>query len=163
MHPDVTYAPYCTSSRGETGEIITFTQFEEGGLLSETRDDAESGDKSDDNSTMLPLLSEEEMDVMDSGDESDDEHMSTDMLEYIHGASKSHPSVNRRESRYIIRDCIKRRQTEWKGALSNRNIGKGLHKLFKGIVNDILQVLPPLSESGSEVSYLFQRLETLLK
>ena len=30
MHPDVTYTPYATSSRGETGDIITFTQFEEG-------------------------------------------------------------------------------------------------------------------------------------
>ena len=36
-----------------------FTQFEEGNLLSENRDDAESGDKYDDNSIMPPLIREE--------------------------------------------------------------------------------------------------------
>ena len=30
---------------------------------------------------------------------------------------------------------------------------KGLHNLFKAIVNDISQCLPILGESGSEVSY----------
>ena len=30
---------------------------------------------------------------------------------------------------------------------------KGLHKLFKSVVNDILQALSILGESGSEVSY----------
>ena len=43
---------------------------------------------------------------------------------------------------------------EWKGALlSKQNMGKGLHKLFKAIVNDISQDLPILGEPGSEVSY----------
>ena len=32
-------------------------------------------------------------------------------------------------------------------------MGKGLHKLFKAVVNKISQVLPILGESGSEVSY----------
>ena len=49
MPPAVIYTPYATSSREKTGDIITFTHFEEGYLLSENRDDAESGDKSDDN------------------------------------------------------------------------------------------------------------------
>ena len=49
MHPYVTYTPYATYPKEQTGDIITFTQFEEGNLLSETNDDAESGDKSDDN------------------------------------------------------------------------------------------------------------------
>ena len=44
----VSYIPCATSSREQTGDIITFTPFKEGNLLSETRDDAESGDKSDD-------------------------------------------------------------------------------------------------------------------
>ena len=34
-----------------------------------------------------------------------------------------------------------------------QNTGKGLHKVFKYIVNEILQVLPLLGESGLEVSY----------
>ena len=58
-----------------------FAQFDEGNLLSETCNDAESGDKSDDGSIMPPLLREEEMDAMDSGDESDDEPLSTKILE----------------------------------------------------------------------------------
>ena len=32
-------------------------------------------------------------------------------------------------------------------------MGKVLHKLFKAIINEILQVLPILGESGSQVSY----------
>ena len=42
----------------KTGNIITFEKFEEGGLLSETHDDAESGEKLDDNSIMPSLISE---------------------------------------------------------------------------------------------------------
>ena len=49
LSPVVSYITCATSSRGKTGDIITFTQFEEGNLLSETRDDAESCDESDDN------------------------------------------------------------------------------------------------------------------
>ena len=48
-------------------------------LLSETRDDTESGNKYDDYSTMPPLISEEEMDEMPSCDKFDDEPMSTEM------------------------------------------------------------------------------------
>ena len=37
MHPAVSYTPYAISSRGKTGNIITFAQFEEGNSLSETQ------------------------------------------------------------------------------------------------------------------------------
>ena len=94
---------------------------------------------------MPPLISKEEMYAMDSSDESEDEPMSMEMLEDIRDGSKSHPRVNRREARYKIRNRIKLRQMEWKGALlSTINIGKGLYKLFKAVVNDISQVLPNL-------------------
>ena len=59
MRPAVTYKPYATSLREKTGNIITFAQFEEGGLLSETRKNTEIGDKSDDDSIIPLLLSEE--------------------------------------------------------------------------------------------------------
>ena len=36
MRPAVTYTPFTTSSRGETGNISTFAQFEEGGILTKT-------------------------------------------------------------------------------------------------------------------------------
>ena len=48
MHPDVSYIACATSSKEKTGDIITFTHFEEGNLLSETRNNAESGDKYND-------------------------------------------------------------------------------------------------------------------
>ena len=57
MRPAATYTHCATSSRGKTGDIITFEQFEEENLLSETREDAESGDKSDEDSIMPPLIS----------------------------------------------------------------------------------------------------------
>ena len=39
VRPDVSCIPYATYSRRKTGDIITFAQFEEGHLLSETRED----------------------------------------------------------------------------------------------------------------------------
>ena len=59
MRLGVSYTPYAISSREQTSDIITFTHFEEGNLLSETRGDAESGNEYGDNSTMPPLISEE--------------------------------------------------------------------------------------------------------
>ena len=59
MRPDVTYRPCATSSREQTVDIITFAQFEEGNILTKTRNDAESGDKFDENSIIPPLISKE--------------------------------------------------------------------------------------------------------
>ena len=53
MRLAVKYTPYATSSREQTGDVITFTQFEEGNILTETRNDAESGDKSDNEYIMI--------------------------------------------------------------------------------------------------------------
>ena len=53
IRPTETYTPYDTSSREQTGDVITFTQFEEGNLISETRNDTESDDKSDSKSIMM--------------------------------------------------------------------------------------------------------------
>ena len=47
MRPAVTYTPYATSQKEQTGDVITFAQFEEGNILTETRNNAESGDESD--------------------------------------------------------------------------------------------------------------------
>ena len=57
--------------------LCTFAHFQQGNLLSETLEYAEidikSGDKSDDDSMIPPLLSVEETNVLDSGNESNDE------------------------------------------------------------------------------------------
>ena len=112
MLPSVTYTPFATTSREKTDNIITFTQFEDGNILAKTRNDAESGDKYDDDSIMPPLLSKEKIDAMDSGDELDHDLISTEMLEDICDGSQSHPNINQREALYKIRDCIRRRQLE---------------------------------------------------
>ena len=62
MRPTVTYTLYATSSKEQNGDIITFAQFEEGNLLSETNNDTESGDGSDSKSIMM---SEKDMEDLD--------------------------------------------------------------------------------------------------
>ena len=93
MRLSVTYTPCATSSREQTGNIITFTQFEEGNILPKTCNDAEIGDKSDSESIMM---SEQEMENLDEKENSDDDHdlISTEMLEEICDVSQSHPNVN---------------------------------------------------------------------
>ena len=101
---------------------------------------------------------------MSSYNESDDEIMSTEILEDICDVSQSHPIVNRREARYKIRACIKQSQSECNEALlSTRDTGKGLQKVFKAVVNEILQVLPILGKYGSEVSYFISEPKHVLE
>ena len=66
--------PYATSWQEQTGDVITFTQFEEGGILTKTCNDAESDEKSDKKSIMM---SDQNMENLDSGDESDHDYIST--------------------------------------------------------------------------------------
>ena len=96
MCPAVSFIPFATSLRGNTINIITFAQFEEGGLLYETGDDAESSDKCDDDFIMPLFISGEEMDAMDYGYQSDDKAMSLEILEDISDRIKYHPCLNRR-------------------------------------------------------------------
>ena len=101
-------------------------------MLTKTRNDAESGDKYDDDSIIPSLISKEEIYAMDSGDKSDHDLISTKMLEDICDGSQYHLNVNRIEARYKIRDSIRQIQLECKGALKSiQNMGKGLHKVFK--------------------------------
>ena len=78
MRPAVTYTPYATSLKEQTGDVITLAQFEEGNIWTETRNDAESGDKSDNKSIMM---SGQDMEDINSGDESYHDLISTEMLE----------------------------------------------------------------------------------
>ena len=103
------YTTFATSSREQTGNIITFAQFEEGNISTKTRNNAESGDESDDDSIMPPLLIKEEMDSMGSGDESEHDLIYKEMLENIRHRSQTHPTAQRK-SHYIIRDCTRQRQ-----------------------------------------------------
>ena len=58
MWPAVSYIPYTTSSKEQTGNTTTITQFEEGNLLSEYRYDTKSGNKYDADSNIAPLSSD---------------------------------------------------------------------------------------------------------
>ena len=120
MHPAVAYTPYATSPKEKTGDVITFAQFEEGNILTETRNDTESGDESDSESL---IMKEQDMENFDSNEKSDHNLIPTEMLEDIRDGSQTHLTVNKREACLKIRDCIKQRQSEWKRALrATRNM-----------------------------------------
>ena len=108
MRLAVTYTLYATSLKEQTGDVITFAQFEERDLLTETRNDTESGDESDSESIMM---SEQDMENLDSNEKSDHDLISTEILEDIRDGSQTHPTVNKREARLKIRDRIKQRQS----------------------------------------------------
>ena len=135
MRPAVTYNPYATSSKEKTGDVITFTHFEEGNILTETLNNAKSGDESDNESIMMI---KQDMENLDSNEKSDHDLISMEMLHDICDGSQTHPNVNKREERYKIHDRIRQRKSEWKGALkATRSMGKGLHKVFQTVVKEI--------------------------
>ena len=104
------------------------------------------------------------MDAINYGDESDHDLISTEMLEDIPDGSQTHPNVNRREARYKIRDRVRQRKSEWKGALkATRSTGKGLHKVFSTVVKEISQELTPWENLVQKFSISFQNQETLPK
>ena len=79
------------------------------------------------------------MENINSGDESDHDLISTEMLEDIRDGSQTHTNLNKRDARYKIRDGIRKRKSEWKGALkATQSMGKGLQKVFSTFVKEIL-------------------------
>ena len=94
------------------------------------------------------------MENLDKNEKYNHNLISTETLEDIRDGNQTHPTVNKREARCKIRDHIKQRQSEWKGALkSTRNVGKGLHKVFSTIVSEISQELTNFGETCSEFSH----------
>ena len=129
MRPAVTYTPYAMSSKEQTGDVITFAQFEEGNLLSETHNDTESGDESDSESIMM---SEKDMENLDKTEEFNDDLISTETLHDIRDGNQTHSKINKREARMAIRDRIKQKKLQWKGALrATHKMGIGLHRFFQ--------------------------------
>ena len=113
MRPAVTYTPYATSYKEQTGDIIAFAQFEEGNLLSETRNNTESGGESDSESIMM---SEKDMENIDKTEKFDDDLISTETLHDIRDGNQTHPKIDKREARMAIRDRIKQKKSQWKGS-----------------------------------------------
>ena len=64
--------------------------------------------------------------------------ISTELLQDIRDGNQNHPKIDKREARMAIRDRIKQKKSEWKGALrGTHKMGKGLHKVFSIIVKEI--------------------------
>ena len=114
MRPAVTYTPYATSSKEQAGNVITFAQFEEDNLIIETCNNKKSGDESDSESIMM---SEKDMENLDGKEKFDDDLINTDTLHDIRDGNKTHPKIDKREARMAIRDRIKQKKSQWKGAL----------------------------------------------
>ena len=93
MRPTVTNTPYATSYKEQTGDVITFAQFEEGNLLTETRNDTESGDESDSKSIMM---SKKDMENIDKKEKFDDNLISTETLHDIRDGNQTHPKIDKR-------------------------------------------------------------------
>ena len=104
MRPTVTYTPYATSSKEQTANVITFAQFEEGNLITETRNDTERDDKSDSESIMM---SKKDMENIDEIEKFDDDLISTETLHNIRDGNQTHPIIDKREVRLKIPDRIK--------------------------------------------------------
>ena len=80
--------------------------------------------------------------------------ISTETLHDIRDGNQTHPSIDKREARLEIRDLIKQKKSQWKGALrATHKVVKGLHRVFSTIVSEILQELTNFGETGSEVSH----------
>ena len=93
LHMIVTYTLYAMSSKEQTGDVITFPQIEEGNLISKTRNDTESSDKSDSESIMI---SEKDMKNLDETETFDDDIISTETLHDICDRNQTHPKINKR-------------------------------------------------------------------
>ena len=63
------------------------------------------------------MMIKQDMEDINSGDESDHDLISTETLEEILDGHQTHPNVNRREAYCKIHYRIRKRQSEWKGAL----------------------------------------------
>ena len=135
MLPAVRYTPYATSSKEQTGNVITFAQFEEGNLISETRNDTESDDESDSESITMSIIY---MENIDEKEKFDDDLISTETLHDICDGNQTHPKIDKREARMTIRDRIKQNNLQWKGASrATHKMVKGLHIFFSTIVSEI--------------------------
>ena len=94
------------------------------------------------------------MENLDETEKFDDDLISTETLHDIRDGNKTHPKIDKREARIAIRDRIKQKKSQWKGALrATHKMGKGLHRFFRTIVSEILQELSNFGETGSEAAH----------
>ena len=161
MRTTVTYTPYATSSKEQTGDVITFAQFEEGNLITETSNDTESNDESD---SELSMMGKKDMENLNEKEKFDDDLISTETLHDILDGNQTHLNIDKREARLKIRDRIKQNKSHRKGALrATQKMGKSLHRLFSTIVSEISQELTNFGNLVQKCPISYQNLETLQK
>ena len=79
----------------------------EGDLLTETRNNTETGDEYDSESLMM---NEQDIENLDEKEKSDDDHISTETIHDICDGNQTHPNIDKREPHRKIRDCIKQKK-----------------------------------------------------
>ena len=100
------------------------------------------------------MTSKQVMENIDEKEKFDDDLINTETLHDVRDGNQTHPKNDKREARLAIRDRIKQKKSQWKGALrAAHKIGKGLHRVFSTIVSEILQELTNFRKTGSEVSH----------
>ena len=126
MKPSVSYIPYATPSHEQTGDIIKFSQFEEGNLLENERNAEE--DK----------YISASIDLLSTDNDSDDVSISTNTLKEIRVGSQIHTELNTIDARFKICGRIRETENELKGSeLSAKRMDKGLYKAFKSVLNQL--------------------------
>ena len=94
------------------------------------------------------------MESLDEKEKFDDDLISTETVHDIRDGNQNHRKIDKREAHMAIRDRIKQKKSEWKGALqATLKMVKGLHSVFSTIVSEISQELTNFGENGSEVSH----------
>ena len=112
MRSVVSYIPYATASHEQTGDILTFANFEENNSVENKRNLEED-------ESIFSLVVE-----LSIYNDSDDGYISTNALEDIHNGSQINPDIDARSAILKICDYINQTQIEWKAAeLSEKNIG----------------------------------------
>ena len=84
-------------------------------------------------------MSKKDTENLDETEKFDDDLISTETLHDIRDGNHTHPKSDKKEAHLAIRDLIKQKKSQWKGALrAKHKTGKGLHRFFSTIVSDIL-------------------------
>ena len=101
---ELSYITYTTLSHGQTDDIITFENFEDGNLV-------ENEWNSEEDEPISALIND-----FYTYDNSEEGYISTNALEDIRYVTYIHPEINSRDDILKIRDGIRQEKSEWKWA-----------------------------------------------
>ena len=88
------------------------------------------------------MMSQQDIGNIDEKEKFDDDLISTETLHDIRDGNQTHPKIDKREARMAIRDRIKQKKLQRKGALrATHKMGKDLHRFFSTIVSEMTTIL----------------------